>query len=276
LMWKNPSGKIGMLLLLFILGISYIGPLLVPLPKNADVDSIYQPPSLNHLLGTNYAGKDNVALIIHGGSDLLFVALVAGLISTTIAVVVGALSGFLGGKVDSFLMEVVNIWLTIPQFPLLVVLAGLIKLNSSLTLAFLIGILSWPGLARQIRSQILSLKMRDFIESAILLDLGIVHIITKELLPNMMSYIAISLVFSMTSAIFQQTGLVFLGLVPLAGSNWGVMLSLAYSKGAIFNSNAIWNVLAPVFMIILFELSLVMIARSMDDVFNPRLRTEAL
>jgi len=275
-MWKNPSGKIGMLLLLFILGISYIGPLLVPLPKNADVDSIYQPPSLNHLLGTNYAGKDNVALIIHGGSDLLFVALVAGLISTTIAVVVGALSGFLGGKVDSFLMEVVNIWLTIPQFPLLVVLAGLIKLNSSLTLAFLIGILSWPGLARQIRSQILSLKMRDFIESAILLDLGIVHIITKELLPNMMSYIAISLVFSMTSAIFQQTGLVFLGLVPLAGSNWGVMLSLAYSKGAIFNSNAIWNVLAPVFMIILFELSLVMIARSMDDVFNPRLRTEAL
>ena len=78
----------------------------------------------------------------------------------------------------------------------------------------------------------------------------------------------------MTSAIFQQTGLVFLGLVPFSGANWGVMLSLAYAKGAMFQADAAWNIISPVLAIALFELSLVMLARSMDELFNPRLRTE--
>jgi peptide/nickel transport system permease protein len=94
------------------------------------------------------------------------------------------------------------------------------------------------------------------------------------MLPNMMSYIAISLVFAMTSAIYQQTGLVFLGLVPFSSANWGVMLSLAYSKGAMYQSQAAWNLISPVAAIALFELSLVMLARSLDEIFNPRLRTE--
>ena len=275
IMWRNPSGRAGMLIFLMILLFSLVGPLIIPYPQDADVNNIYKTPTLQHLLGTNYAGKDNLTLIIHGGRDILQVAFVAGLVTTVIAVVVGALSGFLGGKVDTFLMEVVNIWLTIPQFPLLVVLAGMVQLSSNLMLAILLGVLGWPGLARQIRSQVLTLKRRDYIESAIVLDLGIYHIITRELLPNIMSYIAISMVFAMTSAIFQQTGLVFLGLVPLTGSNWGVMLSLAYSKGAIFNSRAVWNVLSPVMAIIIFELSLVLISRSIDDVFNPRLRVDS-
>jgi peptide/nickel transport system permease protein len=274
IMWRNPSGRTGLVIFVVILFLSLIGPYIIPFPQDADVQNIYQSPSIKHIFGTNYAGKDNFALIVHGGREILALAFVAGLVTTSIAVVIGSLSGFLGGKTDAFLMEVVNFWLTIPQFPLLVVLASLITLNSSIILAVLLGVLGWPGLARQIRSQVLSLKRRDFIESAIVLDLGIFHIITRELLPNIMSYIAISMVFAMTSAIFQQTGLVFLGLVPLTGSNWGVMLSLAYSKGAIFNSHAVWNVLSPVFMIIIFELSLVLISRSLDDVFNPRLRVD--
>jgi peptide/nickel transport system permease protein len=275
LMWRNPSGRAGLIIFLAILLLSLVGPLIIPYPQDADVQNIYKTPTFQHPLGTNYAGKDNFTLIVHGGRDILEVAFIAGLVTTAIAVVIGALSGFLGGKIDTILMEVVNFWLTIPQFPLLVVLAGLVQLNSNVILAVLLGVLGWPGLARQIRSQVLTLKRRDFIESAIVLDLGIYHIITRELLPNIMSYIAISMVFAMTSAIFQQTGLVFLGLVPLTGSNWGVMLSLAYSKGAIFNSHAVWNVLSPVLMIIIFELSLVLISRSMDDVFNPRLRVDA-
>lgn len=274
LMWRNSAGRVGIVLFLFILLISYVGPIFVPLPKTADITNIYSGPSWEHPLGTNEAGKDNLALIINGGKDVIMVAFVAGLITVTIAVLVGSISALAGGWVDTVLMEFVNIWLTIPQFPLLAVLASLIKFNSPLPLAIMLGTLSWAGLARQIRSQVLSLRKREFVEAAIALDMGTRHILFKELLPNMMSYIAISLVFSMTSAIFQQTGLIFLGIVPLAGSNWGVMLSIAYSKGAIFNTRAAWTLAAPVIMIVLFELSLVTMSRSLDDAFNPRLRTE--
>jgi len=204
----------------------------------------------------------------------MIVAFLAGIISTAIAVIIGSVSAFAGGWVDSVLVEVVNIWLTVPQFPLLAVLATLMKLDSPPLLASLLGILGWAGLARQVRSQVLSLRQREYVEAAVALDLGTYHIIFREMLPNMMSFIAISLVLSMTSAIYQQTGLVFLGLVPLSGANWGVMLSTAYAKGAIYSTTAMWNVLAPVFAIALFQVGLVMLARSLDEIFNPRLRSE--
>src|SRR5207237_1247927 len=155
--------------------------------------------------------------VIHGGKDILIIAIAAGVLTTAIAVTVGSLSAFLGGRMDTLLMELANIWLTIPQFPLLVVLASIVKLNNVWLLALLLAVLGWPGFARQVRSQVLSLKRRDYVEAAQLLNLGTAHIIFREMLPNMMPFIAISLILSMTRAIYQQTGLIFLGLVPFSG-----------------------------------------------------------
>lgn len=271
---RNRSGFIGLIMLVFLVLMSFVGPFIFPPEDSANVELIYNPPSWDHPLGTDFQGRDNLIQVINGGQDIMIVAFLAGIITTLIAVLVGSLSAFLGGWVDSLLMEVVNIWLTVPHFPLLAVLATLIKLDSPWLLALLLAMLSWAGLARQIRSQVLSLRKRDYVEAAVALGMPTRHIIFKEMLPNMMSYILIALVFSMTSAIFQQTGLVFLGLVPFSSANWGVMLSLAYAKGAIFQIDAAWNIIAPVLAIALFELSLVMLARSMDELFNPRLRTE--
>lgn len=271
---RNRTGFIGLILLVFMVLMSFIGPFLFPPETEANISLIYNPPSWEHPLGTDFQGRDNLIQVINGGQDIMIVAFLAGIMTTLIAVIVGSLSAFLGGWVDSLLMEIVNIWLTVPHFPLLAVLATLIKLDSPWLLALLLSMLSWAGLSRQIRSQVLSLRKRDYVEAAVALGMPTRHIIFKEMLPNMMSFILIALVFSMTSAIFQQTGLVFLGLVPFSSANWGVMLSLAYAKGAIFQIDAAWNIIAPVGAIALFELSLVMLARSMDELFNPRLRTE--
>jgi peptide/nickel transport system permease protein len=92
-------------------------------------------------------------------------------------------------------------------------------------------------------------------------------------LPNMMSFIVISTIFEMTHAIYQQTGLVFLGIVPYSSANWGVMISAAERRGVLFNPQAAWSILAPMAAIVLFQLALVSFARSLDEVFNPRLRT---
>jgi len=140
-------------------------------------------------------------------------------------------------------------------------------------LALILGVLSWPALTRAIRAQVLSLREREFVEAARALDLGTRHIILKEILPNMMSYIAINLIFAMTAAIYAQVGLVFLGLVPFSGSNWGVMLSLAWTRGAIFYKGSLWYIMAPVAAIALFQLSLVSFTRLLEEIFNPRLRT---
>lgn len=273
LLARNPVGLLGFVLVVAIVLISFVGPLIVPAQTESSVGEIYQGPSARHPVGTDFQGKDNLILLIHGGKDVVLVALLAGLMSTFIAVLVGSLSAFVGGAVDGFFMWLVDIWLALPHFPLLAVLATMVKLTDAWMLAIVLSVLLWAGLARQVRSQVLSLKKRDYVEAAVALDLGTPHIIFREILPNMMSFIAISLVFAMIQAIYQQTALVFLGLVPFTSANWGVMLSLAWSKGAIYQVDAAWNLLAPVFAIVLFQVALVSLTRSLEEVFNPRLRT---
>ena len=270
---RNKMGLFGFIMTLFIILMSFIGPLIWPPEASANVAEINKGSSLQHWLGTDFQGQDNLRKIINGGKDIVVIALVTGVLSMLIAVVVGSFSAFIGGRVDSILMEFVNIWLTIPKFPLLAVMATVLALKDVIMLSVLMAILDWPALARQVRSQVLSLKNREYIEAATMLDLGSPRIIFRELLPNMMSFIAISTIFEMTHAIYQQTGLVFLGIVPYSSSNWGVMISAAERRGVLYNPQAAWSILAPIAAIVIFQLALVSFARSLDEVFNPRLRT---
>ncbi len=270
---RNKMGLFGFTMTILIILMSFGGPLIWPPDTSAHVDEINKGSSARHWLGTDFQGQDNLRKIINGGKDIVVIALLTGVLSMLIAVAVGSFSAFIGGRVDSLLMDFVNIWLTIPKFPLLAVLATVLALKDVITLSVLMAILDWPALARQVRSQVLSLKNREYIEAATMLDLGTPRIIFRELLPNMMSFIAISTIFEMTHAIYQQTGLVFLGIVPYSSSNWGVMISAAERRGVLFNPQAAWSILAPIAAIVLFQLALVSFARSLDEVFNPRLRT---
>jgi peptide/nickel transport system permease protein len=261
---RNKMGLFGFLLMVLIILISFVGPLIWPPETSANVSEINKGSSASHWLGTDFQGQDNLRKIINGGKDIVIIALVTGILSMVIAVVVGSFSAFVGGRVDSILMEFVNVWLTIPKFPLLAVLATVLALKDVVMLSVLMAILDWPALARQVRSQVLSLKNREYIEAAIMLNLGTPRILFRELLPNMMSFIAISTIFEMTHAIYQQTGLVFLGIVPYSSANWGVMISAAERRGVLYNPQAAWSILAPIAAIIIFQLALVAFARSLD------------
>jgi len=273
LLRRNKMGFFGFLMIVLIVLASFVGPTIWPAEQSAYVEAINKGISLNHLLGTDFQGQDNLRKVINGGRDIVIIAFLTGILATLIAVVVGAFSAFAGGRVDSILMELVNIWLTVPKFPLLAVMATVLKLNDIVTLSVLMAILDWPGLSREVRSQVLSLRRREYIEAAVMLDLGTRNIIFKELLPNMMSFISIRMIGTMTHAIYQQTGLVFLGIVPYSSANWGVMISAAERRGVLFNPQAIWSIVTPMGAIVLFQLALVSFARSLDEVFNPRLRT---
>ncbi len=268
---RNKIGFLGFMLLLALIGMSYLGPLVVPVEASAKVNQIYRPPSWEHPLGTDFQGRENWIMLVHGGAEVITVAFLAGLLTTLIAVVVGAVSAFFGGRVDSVIMTVTDMWLALPRGILLIVTAYFVSLSDVWALALFLAVFGWPSLARQVRSQFLSLKKREYVEAAQLLDLGTPHIIFREMLPNMMSYILIALIEAMIGAIYSQTYLVFLGLVPF-GNNWGVLFSLAYAKNAIYNANARASLLVPMGGIVLLQLSLIMFSRSLEEIFNPRLR----
>lgn len=273
LMTYNKVGFVGFLVVVGFILLALVGPYIVPLDTKVKVDEIYQTPSSEHWLGTDHQGRDTFSQIVHGGKDVIYVGFVAAFISTAIAVSFGTLAGFAGGRIDGTIMSITDIILTIPVFPLLAVLAAFITLDSLTVLGLLLGLLAWPALLRAVRSQVLSLKERDFVEAARALDMGTSHIIFRELVPNMMTYIVISFTLALTSAIYTQVGLVFLGLVPISTSNWGVMISLAWTRGAIFYTDSLWYIMSPIVAIACFQLAVVTMSRSLELAFNPRLRT---
>ncbi|MEZ4733336.1 MAG: ABC transporter permease [Caldilineaceae bacterium] len=272
LLTYNKVGFVGFLVVIAVVLMTYVGSAFVELDTKTKIDQIYLTPSAEHPLGTDHQGRDIWSQIVHGGKDVVYVAFVAALLSTTIAVTFGTLSGFVGGWLDNLIMAITDVILTIPQFPLLAVLAAFISLSSLTFLGMLLGLLSWPALLRSIRAQALSLKQRDFIEAARALDLGIWHIVFRELVPNMMPYIVVSFTLAMTGAVYAQAGLVFLGLVPISSSNWSVMIQLAWVRGAIFYKDSIWYIMSPILAIAILQLALITMTRSLELIFNPRLR----
>lgn len=272
---KNGMGLFGLIGIIFFLVLAFIMPLIIPVDTKTRMDKVYQPPSSEHILGTDFQGRDIFTIIVHGGRDVIVVAFLTGLISTAIAVSLGAMSALLGGVVDVVITTLADVVLAIPAIPLLIVIASVIKLGPSdvALLSFILALLAWPTLTLSIRSLVLSLKQRDYVEAARSLGLGNRHIIFSEILPNMMSYVAISMVLSMTAAVYALAALVVLGLVPFSNNNsWPVTINLAWTRGTIFFRDSVLNIMAPVAAIALFQLSLVSFSNALEEVFNPRLR----
>jgi peptide/nickel transport system permease protein len=274
LMMRNKVGFAGFLGVIFFLVLAFVVPIFVPISTATVTGQIYAPPSWAHPLGTDYEGRDIWVQVIHGGADVMIVGFLTAAITTVIAVSLGALAAFVGGWFDEVMMGLTDIVLTIPQFPLLAVLATFLSLGNVVLVALLLSALGWPFLLRSVRAQVLSLKERDYVEAARGLDLSTRYILFREILPNMMAYIVISFMLAATGAIYAEVGLFFLGLVPLAGSNWGLMMNLAWIRGAVFYPPSMFYILGPVLAVVLFQLSLVFMTRSLEDVFNPRLARE--
>lgn len=269
---SNKVGLAGFFVIITYILMATIGPSLVPFDPTPDLSKMYQGPSFQHLIGTDHMGRDLLAQIILGSRDVLFVALLTGFFTTLIAVAIGSVAGFAGGLTDMLLMGVAEFILTIPNYPLLVVVAALVKRMDRVQLSLLLSVLAWAPLSRAIRSQVMSLKQKDFVEASISLDMGTRRIVFSEIVPNMMPYIATSFIFAITSAIYSQVGLFYLGFLPFETFNWGVMLNQAYTRGALFYPYAMFYILSPIVAISVLQVGSFMFLRSIEGIFNPRLR----
>ena len=270
-LWRSKTGFVGfwifsLLCLMGLFGQYFVG------SQHANVNEIYQFPSSAHPLGTDFEGKDTLMQIIGGGQDVIVVGLVAASVSTVIAVVFGSLAAYLGGAFDSAVVQATDFVLTIPTFPLLLVLSAYLQLDSAVLLAILLGLLGWPTLLRAVRAQVLSLREREYVEAARLLNIGTSRIVLREIMPNMASYLLINFITAMTGAVYALAGLYVLGLAPMSGTNWGIMINQAWTKGAIFNSDSAFYLLSPLIVISILQLSSIWLMRSLEEIINPRLR----
>jgi peptide/nickel transport system permease protein len=268
---RNKTGVAGFVLVALIVGMTIIAPLVVDGDNPTNTAIKWQGPTGSHWLGTDYSGKDILKQIALGGGTVVFVGFGAAAITTFIAVVLGSLAAYLRGWIDSALLQITDIVMTIPQIVLLAVLGSFFTLDSPLLLALLIGCLTWPVLMRSIRAQVLTLKEREFVEAAKLLDLGTTRVVFLEIVPNMAGYILINFIIAVTNAIYALVGLYVLGLAPLAGANWGIMIHQGWTYGAMSIPEGTLFILAPIAVIALLQLGLVMLTRSLEEVFNPRL-----
>lgn len=273
IIWRNKMSRVGLIIVAAFILIAIFGPIFVSEPTSNFAVRL-KAPSGSHWLGTDYAGRDIFSMFIKGTRSVLMVALYAGIFAVIIACAVGITSGLLGGKVDAVLMMITDIVLTIPQFPVLMVLSMVINVSNNILFGFLLGIWSWASLAKAIRIQVLTLKDKDFIEASRILGIRNFDIITKDLLPNIVSFVAINFISIMRGAIVSSVNLMVLGLVPINGTHWGMMLQMAIAQTSLLYGGIqpIVNFMTPIMGILLFQLGCYLFAMGLDEAMNPRLR----
>ncbi|WP_067622273.1 ABC transporter permease [Alicyclobacillus acidiphilus] len=270
---KKPGRLIGFLIIVLFILMAIFGPMLYPKNLPIDPNAIYAPISWKYPLGTDFEGTSNLALVITGARYVLFAAAMGALFTVVFGTVLGLLSGYFAGATDSVIMRITDFILTLPSFPLLVVLSTVWNFGQPVAMGFVLGITGWGGLARAVRSQTLTLRERGFIEAARGLGLSSGHILFRQLMPNVGSYIAMNLLLAVTGSIYAEVGLFFLGVVPFHVNNWGVMLNLAvFSGGAMSSPQALPYLLSPMLALLILTLGIVLFLDAVDEMFNPRLR----
>ncbi|HEY1180511.1 MAG TPA: ABC transporter permease [Phytomonospora sp.] len=269
---RSPSGFTGMCLVAAILLFVFGGRFFVDHRNPTNADAIWEPMSGAHWLGTNFEGKDTFTKLVLGGAEPIWVGALAAVITVIIAVVLGALAGYLRGRFDDLVLQLTDITMTMPFITVLIIIASYFREISPWMVGLIIGLLTWPFLTRSIRAQVLSLKEREFIEAAQLQNLGTMRIVFVDILPNMAGYIFINFIIAVTNAIYAIVGLYLLGLLPSTAENWGLMIQQAWQNSAYLLPRALPFLLAPLAMIALFQVGLVLVTRSLEQALNPRLR----
>lgn len=268
----NTSSKIGSTIIIFFLFLGIFGPLIFPYSDGVNTSNQLQGASFAHPFGFDLWGRDVFRQCIDGTSNILIITFLTALITTSIGVVLGILSGLIGGVFDKFIQFVANVFLTIPSLPVFLILASLFTVESPFVFALILSIFNWAGLCRAVRAQIISLKERDFIQICKVMKMSTFHIVFKELLPNIASYIIINFIIVMKNAITGSVSLMFLGVVALEPTNWGTILSLAKTNGALINPASYMWLFGPIICIALLQTGAILLSNGLDETLNPRLR----
>ena len=229
-----------------------------------------EKPSFSHIFGTTNVGRDIFSQVVQGAKTALMVGLLAAVLVTLVGTAVGVIAGYYGGWVDSLLMRIVDIFYAIPFIPFVIVLVTLLE-PSIWNVILAVSLLSWRTVARIIRSQVLSVSKRPFIKAARVAGASDSRIMLKYILPNVVPLALLEMAFMVNWAITAEASVAFLGLGDPDVPSWGQVLHLAFITGN--SREAWWWMFPPGLAIVLLLVSIFFIARALESVVNPRLRS---
>ncbi len=237
-------------------------------PDYMDLQAKMAPPSWSHWLGTDELGRDSLTRVLYGGRVSLMVGFSAMAVSLLLGSMIGAVSGWAGGRIDGTLMRCVDLFQSVPSLLMIIVIYAFIPANT-ITLIFMLALFSWPSVARIVRAQCLTLKERDFVAAAQILGLSQGRIILRHLLPNMAPQMIVAASLSVAGAILDESALSFLGYgVKLPQSSWGSMLQNA-QQYILYDPLL---ALVPGLFILLTVLCFNVLGDALQQALDPRLR----
>lgn len=275
---KNRMAMLGLAAVVIVILFSFIGPLFMKFDMNTQTDCIQQGPMIQgHVLGTDKLGRDIMTRLMYGGRISILVGLVAVAIELCIGTFVGAISGYYGGKVDAILMTLTEIWMTIPFLPVIIIMGTILsslKVDPNVRVLFLIlsmGILSWGGIARIVRGEILTLREQEFIQATEALGLRDRRKIMKHLIPNIIPILIVNATLDVGAFIAFEAALSYLGVgvsEPIA--SWGNMLQAANNQANLQKRAWLW--LPPGICVLIISLGINLLGDGLRDALDPKKR----
>jgi peptide/nickel transport system permease protein len=279
---RSPKIIAGLAMLAAFLIVAIVGPIVAPYNPSASsstTNGVPQPPSGAHWLGTTQTQQDVFSQLLAGGRSTILVAFLAGIAATVLSVVVGVCAGYLHGRwADELLSMLANFFLVMPALPLLIVIFGFLSpsgATNDVLIGLIIAVTGWAWGARVLRAQTLSLRSRDYVDSARIIGERGWRVISHEILPNLLPIVASSFLFTVLYGVGTYTALAFLGLVNPEHWSWGSMLFEAQNADAEI-SGYWWWYIPPGLAVAFLGTSLALLNFGIDEFINPRLRAAGL
>ena len=268
LLFGHPMGLAGLVIITMFVAMALFAPYLgtVDPAASGDVENLLIPPSTQFWFGTDDLARDIWSQTIFGSRVSLTIGFVAALITVFSGTLVGLIAGYYGKFVDEVLMRIVDFFMMLPELPLMIVLAAVLG-PSMWNIILVVSLVSWPTTARVVRSQVLSLKERPFVESSRCIGASNFQLMFSEILPNVVPLMFAQAVIMITEAIYAEAVLSFLGLGDPTSISWGMMLHSVFESGVI--SESYWWVAPPIVSIVALIVSFSLLGTAVSDVLEP-------
>ncbi len=265
---ENRLGRLGIIFLALILSIAFLAPVLTAYSPRQVSENILQPPSQKHWLGTNDLGQDIWSRVIFGARTSFITALSVGILTVTLAVFIGCSAALLRGIYERFVLRLIDIFLIIPNILLLLLTAAYLR-PGPVTMVIVLSIFNWPGCARIIRAQTLTLQEKSHIKAAKTFGAGTFYILVKHIIPDLGPILASSFIAHARRAVFMEAGLAFLGISDPLLISWGTIINRALQYS--YLNNWYW-LLPPALGLSLTVMAFSFLGYTLEEILNPRLK----
>lgn len=266
---------IGVFVVVALFGKPFASGVLGSTPASIYPEAMGVPPSAEHPLGTTVSGQDVLTWMLYGTYNSMFVGFASAIIASVLAIIMGTASGFLGGAVDRLLNGVILVFQNIPSFPVLIIAATLYREMPLILVAALVGLFEWPGGARRIRAQALSLRGRDFTTALRTIGEKRWRIVTVEVMPHLFGILSPMFLTLIAAGVAMQASMAMLGIGSAAEPSWGLIINYAFSQNALFRGMWWWFV-PPGLCLALLGFATTMVNFGLDEITNPTLSSKRM